>query len=301
MTRRPDISVIVPVRNGGDDVRALLRALDRQTLEPGRFEVIIGDDGSTDGSLDGLSLEHARLTVSPGPPQNSYAARNRAVRASAGTVLAFCDGDCVPAPDWLERGVRELERCDVVAGLIRHRLPEHLSVWSLVDMDQFLDQERSVRAGVAVTANLFLRRELFDRVGGFDDSIPEHGDHDFVARCVASGADLRFAEEVEVGHPTRDRARVFLRKFWIMNRWYGVRARRRGERPDALSPRAWVPVVRTWRGRRWYGRSLGLDSHRLNVSGAHPGTTQRLLAVPIIYLLLPYLAVAAQLRGWRDV
>ena len=49
------VSVIVPVRNGRDDLMQLIDALGRQTLSRESFEVVIGDDGSTDGSTDGLA------------------------------------------------------------------------------------------------------------------------------------------------------------------------------------------------------------------------------------------------------
>ena len=89
-------SVIVPVRNGGGYVAGLLAALEAQTIAPGRFEVLIGDDGSRDGALAGIEAGRPWLRVVAGPPRNSYAARNMAVRASRAPVLAFCDVDCRP-------------------------------------------------------------------------------------------------------------------------------------------------------------------------------------------------------------
>ena len=59
--------------------------------------------------------------------------------------------------------------------------PDPRTVWTLLDMEAAKDHEREVLQGTAETANLFLRRELYDSVSGFDDSIPEHGDFDFVA------------------------------------------------------------------------------------------------------------------------
>jgi glycosyltransferase involved in cell wall biosynthesis len=295
----PLVSVLVPVRNGGRDLPGLLECLERQTLGRERFEILIGDDGSTDGATDGLETADGHLKVMAGPPINSYAARNRIAHAARGEVLAFTDADCRPAPDWLERGLQALEEADVVAGLIRHHVAERLTIWSLVDMDAFLDQERAVRAGVAVTANLFLRRELYERVPDFDESADAFGDHDFVGACVAAGARLAFSPDAVVGHPTRDDGRVFLRKFWNMHEGYGARERRLGRRPEGLKPVALLPIVGVARARRWFGRSLGLDRRRLSGNGIRPTLPQRLAALPILYVLLPYMAAAAQWRGYR--
>lgn len=292
-------SVIVPVRNGGDDVRMLLEQLDRQTVARDAFEVVIGDDGSTDGGVDGLESTDGRVRVARGPAMNSYAARNRAVRSSLGPVLAFCDADCRPEPEWLEHGIRALEAADVVAGRFRFDVPERRNVWSLIDMDGSKDHERQIPDANAETANLFLRRELFDRVGGFDETISEHGDFDFAERCVAAGARLVFAPDVVVWHPVRTRARGVLRAQWIYSRGYAERATRDGKRPEGLKLRNWVPVVQPLRSRRRYGKSLfGPDRRWLGDHGVRPTFAERLVSLPIMYVLVPYVRGVAQLSGW---
>jgi GT2 family glycosyltransferase len=293
-------SVIVPVRNGRRHVLELLAALKAQTLPRSSFEVVIGDDGSSDGSTDGLAGDDGWVRVAYGPPRNSYAARNRAVAASAAPVLAFCDSDCLPEPDWLERGLAALADTDLAAGRIRFVVPEPRTVWTLLDMDGTKDHERQVQQGTAETANLFLRRGIFDAVGGFDGSLPEHGDFDFVERCVAAGARLTYVHDAVVWHPARQRARPFLRALWIYNRWYAARASRDGVRPDAAKLRCLVPLVSTLRARRRQGRPLGLDRAWLAANGVEPQRAESLRALPLMYLLVPYLRAAAQIRGWWD-
>jgi glycosyltransferase involved in cell wall biosynthesis len=277
----------------------LVAALEAQTLARERFEVLIADDGSTDGATDGISTEDGRLRVLPGPPVNPYAARNRAVQQARGHVLAFCDVDCRPEPDWLEAGLAALDDADLVAGLVRF-VPTRRTIWSLLDMEMFLDQERTVRSGRAVTANLFVGRELFDGLGGFDDSLANGGDQEFVSRCVAGGARLAFAPAAVVLHPPRETARALLGKIWTVNRRHGTRVTRAGGRPDGLTLRAWVPFVQVVRSRRRAGRSLLLDRHRLSDSDVEPSPWEDALALPLIYLVLPYLARTAQIFGWRD-
>src|SRR5919201_4454525 len=167
----PLVSVIVPVRNDrGAHLRTLLAALAEQTLPRTRLEIVIGDDGSTDGSTKDLPTADGWVRVLSGPPRSSYAARNRAARAARAPVLAFCDSDCRPEPDWLEAGLAALEDADLAAGRIRFIVPERRTIWTLIDMDTTKDHEREVEIGNAETANLFVRREVYERIGGFDDT-----------------------------------------------------------------------------------------------------------------------------------
>lgn len=294
----PRVSVVVPVRNGRHELPLLLAALRRQTLGPSAFEVLVADDGSTDGGCDGLQDDVLRLRVVTCAPRTSYSARNAAAQVAAAPVLAFTDSDCRPASDWLERGLAALERNEVVAGLVRYDVEGGLGLWGLLDVDTYLDQERAVRNGVAATANLFVGRELFARVGRFDGSIASNGDYDFVQRCVRSGARLGYAPDAEVVHPARDGAGPFLRKHWRTNRAAGLRHACHGE-PLRIS-RDLVPLWRPARVRRYFGRSLRLDRHRLAVNGVCPRPLQDLAALPLMYVLLPYVGLAARIAGWRD-
>jgi GT2 family glycosyltransferase len=293
-------SVIVPARNAGTDLDRLLAALSRQTLSVSRFELVIGDDGSTDGSTDDLPEVGEWVRIMRGPPQNSYAARNRAVRAASAPILAFCDADCVPDPDWLEQGVRALENADLVAGRIRFDVPARRTIWTLLDIDAYKDHELQVRQGTAETANLFIRRDLFDQIGGFDESLPEHGDFDFTMRCVRAGYRLAFGRDALVHHPTRNSARPFLKAAWIYNRWYAVRESRARRLPEGLKLRSWVPFVQPIRARRRWGRSMGPDRQWLGQQGVVPTTGETLLALPLMYMLMPYLGGLAQLKGWWE-
>jgi glycosyltransferase involved in cell wall biosynthesis len=278
--------------------RMLIEALEKQTVSREQFEIVLADDGSVSDTIANLASADEHVRVLAGPRANAYAARNRAVAAAKGSVIASCDADCVPEPEWLERGAAALERADVVAGAIRFIAPNHPTIWALLDMSTFLDQERAVRSGYGLGGNLFFRRELFERVGGFDDSVPNQGDYDFVSRCVAAGAKLTFAAEAVVWHPTRNRAGSYLRKLWAVNRRYAERESRAGRKPEGLKLRNWVPIVQTIRGRRRVGRPLALDRERLGESGVSPTLWDELRALPLIYLLTPYVSGIAQLQGW---
>lgn len=298
MSTEPTASVIVPVRNGGRDLAELLEALAAQTLPRQAFAVLIGDDGSTDGATERLAARDGWLRVVAGPPLNSYAARNRAAAMARTPALVFCDADSRPEPTWLESGLAALENADLVAGLIRFHPSERTTIWAMLDMDMFLDQERSVRIGRAVTANLFVRRDWFERVGAFDDSLPNTGDYDFVARTVAAGARLVFSPDAVVWHPARDSARALFRKIWAVNRRYAEREARYRRKPHGLELRSWVPLVQPLRARRASGRSIVPDRKRLAENAVAPTLWDDARALPLMYLAIPYFAGIAQLAGW---
>jgi glycosyltransferase involved in cell wall biosynthesis len=293
-------SVVIPVRNGLRVLPRLLSALMEQTLPQERFEVIVGDDGSTDGSTDSLETDNGRIRVASGPPLTSDAARNRAARLASSDALVFVDADCLPDPGWLATGLDALREAEIVGGFIRADLPDRPTIWTLLDIDTFVDQERSVKHGYALTGNLFVRRELFNRVGGFDETLHYFGDFDFAVRCRATGARIAFSRNAAVSHPTYNEARSFLRKVWSVNRSYGWYEGRAGRRPDKVRLREWVPLVQPIRSRRSSGRSMGLDRKRLQENGVGHRVRDDLLALPIMYLVMPYLACLGQLAGWRE-
>ena len=110
-----------------------------------------------------------------------------ALTESSGDILAFCDADCVPEPGWLEHGIAALESADLVAGRIRFISPARRTVWTLIDMDTSKNQKALAARGLAETANLFIRRELFDRFDGFDTSDNGYGDYELVQALCRVG------------------------------------------------------------------------------------------------------------------
>src|SRR5687768_1929723 len=103
MPAGPDVSVVVPVRDGADVLGACLDALAAQ--HGVRAEIVVVDNGSTDGT-GAIARAHPAVTavvteVRPG----SYAARNGGIAATRAEVLAFTDADCVPEPGWLAAGL----------------------------------------------------------------------------------------------------------------------------------------------------------------------------------------------------
>lgn len=293
------MSVIVPTRDDLDGMVALIAALRGQTVGAGAFEVVVGADGSPPGTIETLATADGWVRVEVGRAANSYHARNRAAAAATADTLAFVDSDCLPDPEWLEQGLEAIASCDLAAGAIR-LFSKQPSVWTLLDVDLFLDQERYVTRGFAATANLFVRRDWFDRAGGFDPDVPSGGDFDFVQRCVRAGARLRYVPAAVVHHPTRDDAGGFLQKIWRTSRAYGVRRREQGEGLTGSHIASLAPAVMTAYRRRHSGRGLGLNRRRIAETGLRPGIRARVMATAALYLVVHYTRAAAQFSALRS-
>ena len=225
------ISVIVPVHNAKGDIPELVEALVGQTLVPSAYEIILVDDGSTDGSLSRLvdsppsspsEAIRPRLRVVRCPRRcGSYAARNRGLEAAVGANIAFTDADGRPEPGWLEAGLDALKTVPRVAGKVELVCSAAPSVFELVDAARFLRQRRYVREGFGATANLFVRREVFERIGPFDERLLSGGDHEFGQRATAAGIPIAYAAGSVVRHPCRRSFREIARKAFRVGFGFG--------------------------------------------------------------------------------
>jgi len=102
-----DISVVVPFYNAGRYIERCIKGLLAQSYPSTRYEIIMIDNNSTDGSAE-LVRKYSPIRLLVEPKQGSYAARNRGAAAAKRAIIAFTDADCVPAADWLERIVASM-------------------------------------------------------------------------------------------------------------------------------------------------------------------------------------------------
>jgi GT2 family glycosyltransferase len=152
-----------------------------------------------------------------------------------------------------------------------------------------------------VTANLVVRREWFDKLRGFDETLPSGGDYEFVDRAVERGARLRYASRAVVRHPTIGDRRSFLRKIWTYNRWSAVRRARRGDRMDVLGVLGLVPVVGVAISRiRALRPPHGLSSDRLAAAGVTPTLGQHVRGLATLYCVVCYAAGGGRAAGWIE-
>lgn len=212
------MSVIIPVFNDAGPLAECLKALARQTFPADRTHVLVVDNGSTQDIGAVVARELPSAVVLHESTPGSYAARNRGLASATGDILAFTDADCQPNPDWLEQGVAALkERPDVglVGGEVEvfPKSPGRPTGAELYDMTFGLRQRHYIeKMHFGVTANLFTRRSVVDRVGPFSSQLKSSGDYEWGQRVWAAGFAQLHWPAARVRHPARGTLRQLFHK-----------------------------------------------------------------------------------------
>jgi GT2 family glycosyltransferase len=207
----PEVSVVVPVRDGAQSLPALLGSLAAQDLPDSRYEVIVIDNGSRDGSADVAAAHGARVVSEPQP--NRSRARNAGARAAQADALAFIDADCVATPGWLSALLACRGRAPLVAGPVQIETNSPPNAIERFESAWRFDQEKGVKQGWAATANLLAERSAFEAIGGFDTEYPHIGeDVDFCIRAGRAGYALAYCSEAVVLHDAEHELGPVLRR-----------------------------------------------------------------------------------------
>lgn len=215
-----EISVIVPCRNGGPYFRQLLESLILQVVAE-RAEIIVVDNGSTDGSrsvAESVSgLIPVRIVDAPRPANAAYA-RNIGVNAAAGEKLLFVDADDEVAPGYLEAMSAALESHGFVTSRVDSKTlnPDwvraaHGPPWQAEGVDRFFQ----FMSGTGI--NIGLRRALFEKVGGFPTEFSGSQDVVFSWRVQLAGSSIHFVPQALY----RYRYRATLRGLFRQTRNWG--------------------------------------------------------------------------------
>jgi uncharacterized membrane protein/glycosyltransferase involved in cell wall biosynthesis len=191
----PDLSVVICSLNGAAGVARCLRALQTQTIWT-QIEVVVVDDGSTDGTGD-VAREQGAVVIRHATNRGLAAARNSGLRAAAAPIVAFLDDDCEPDPRWAQRllagyqdgvlGVGGAIEPETPGGfmsgfLCRHNPLQPLEInlatsenvvrrfWLYLRRQWTGPVERGRRPVYSLTgANMSFRRQALLDVGGFDE------------------------------------------------------------------------------------------------------------------------------------
>ncbi|MEZ5167612.1 MAG: glycosyltransferase [Acidimicrobiales bacterium] len=266
-TDSPRLAVVIAARDAADTVGAQLDALLVQPC-PVPFEVIVVDNASTDGTARLVESRAAgtprlRLVAAPDGTGAGHA-RNVGVASSAAPWIAFCDADDIVGEGWVAAMADALADHEFVTGPLELRRLN--PPWLQGSRGEYLAAGQPTFEGVfplASSCNLGIRRDVFDRIGGFDEAFRIGQDAELSMRLWLAGVALHFAPEAVVHYRYRrsrravfSQARRFGRAQVAILDLVASAGHRHPRRRNALRRGLWLarklPMLRTRAGQaRW--------------------------------------------------
>ena len=195
---RPAVSIVTPAYNSASYLADTIRSVLAQTVTD--FEMLIVDDGSTDTTADvaqQFAAADSRIRLLRQTNGGISSARNAAIARAQAPVFALIDSDDMWMPTYLEEQLRvlaESPKAGVVSanafnlggsfdGMLLRRVPpgvQRVSLQSLIEVED------------SVCIMSIFRREVVERIGVFDTTLPSSEDYDFWLRAAVAGFDVLF-------------------------------------------------------------------------------------------------------------
>lgn len=197
VARAPRVSVIVPVFNAERFIKAALGSVLAQTYDD--YEIIVVDDGSTDGTQAAVTEMSGPIRYVPQPNQGPSVARNTGITTSRGALVCFLDSDDAWLPDKLAIQVAMIDaqpdlglifadedefdedgiQCASLLGTSRFNsaIPDRLPIPAAF--------QKILRENFILTSTVMARRECFDAAGLFDPALRASEDRDMWSRIAA--------------------------------------------------------------------------------------------------------------------
>jgi succinoglycan biosynthesis protein ExoA len=226
----PQISVIIPCRNEERTIEQVLEALRRQSFPAGRIEVIVADGRSTDGTrekIEGFARAHPgwALRWVDNPGLSAPAGLNAALRETRGEIILRMDAHAIPDPDYVEQCVKVFERSqsDGVGGGIDIQ-PGGSGVIAraiaAAVANPFATGGVRYRSGgmegeVDTVPFAGFRRDVFRRVGGFNEQVPVNEDYEFNYRVRAAGGKIVFSPAIRSRYIARADLGALARQYYF--------------------------------------------------------------------------------------
>jgi GT2 family glycosyltransferase len=201
------ISVVIPTCERPELVARCLAKI------TGADEVIVTDDSNSDRTRQLVRDRFPGVKWVQGPRRGPAANRNFGAGQATFDWIAFIDDDCIPEDRWVE---------NLRSVLVNANLAEGKTICPDKTNHPLEEIVENLCGGLLWSCNFGIRRDLFSRLGGFDEDFLEAGGEDleFVWRLRRNGVSARFAPEAVVYHPAR---RLTLRRWFyrvFQDRWH---------------------------------------------------------------------------------
>lgn len=202
-----EISVIIPTYNNLKLLKKTISCLEQQTVPPDQFEVIVIDDGSSDGTSTWLQNYHTSLNLKPvilSQNRGRSEARNAGLSKAAGSIVLLLDGDLEFGSELISRhAAHHRDKSDVIIGRIAYQPELGHRAYA-----RFLETRGAMKSTFAqqvtgryfLSGNSSLARSVVQQIGGFDTEIHYGEDIDFGLRLEQAGISLTYDPLLKVYH-----------------------------------------------------------------------------------------------------
>ncbi|MFC1580657.1 glycosyltransferase [Thermodesulfobacteriota bacterium] len=217
------ISIIIPIYNSANTLTKCLSGLSK--CFSGDIEIILVDNNSTDNSLQVCNHFKSRypkenIIVVEEMKKGPAAARNSGVAKATGDWLLFTDADCMPSPDWVLdfRTHFNNSKVGAVAGCIQPYPPTNLiqktlALFTLTEnKKEVIHNNFKFPGGLYPTANLAVRKNVFEMIGGFNEDLKFGEDHELCYKTYKSGNRIKVVTDAIVEHIHRKKLRAMLKQ-----------------------------------------------------------------------------------------
>ncbi len=212
----PFVSVIIPFFNNQEEVIRIEKALRKQSYRLDRFEIIFIDNGSTKPFKFTESFISRNILLEEHDYSNSpYSARNRGIEQSKGEIVVFVDANSMPEKTWLKEGIVCLltSNTDLVGGNVQFDFQGQITAGKIVDALTSINMEKSIRErSVAYTANLFVKKNLFDEVGLFEEGVRSGGDVRWTLKAKENGYTITYCKNAVVRKYARSAGKLYQKR-----------------------------------------------------------------------------------------
>ncbi|MBS3166925.1 glycosyltransferase [Candidatus Woesearchaeota archaeon] len=243
----PFVSVIIPVYNGEKTILACLESVFSNNYPC--FEVIVCNDCSTDRTLEFLNLiKDPRLKLinfSINSKTMGSAARNAGIVLAKGDIILLLDSDTIVKSDWINLHIntyKKNNKIQVVGGgvkgihkTISGQADDYCSWWTSIPYSR----SRYIKKLHLPTNNLSLRKEVFEKLGLFDETLKGGEDAEFFSRIIKQKIPCYFNSRIIIKHKDRDSLKSYLKHQYVFG-LHAVNMRKRNKMDYSfLMPRSY--------------------------------------------------------------
>jgi succinoglycan biosynthesis protein ExoA len=249
----PFVTVVMPVRNESAFIERSLGAVWAQDYPPERYEVIVADGLSTDGTLQWLQNQQAsaqsRLKIVTNHGRIAPTGLNAAIAQARGDIIVRVDGHCEIAPDYVRRCVAHLQNAEVdgVGGPLETigQTPLAQAIACAMSSPFGIGNSafRTVKGQTMLTDTVAFpayTRAAIERAGPYDEELVRNQDDEYNYRLRKLGGRILLAADVRARYYSRGNLRSLLRQYFQYGVW---KVRVLQKHPRQMSGRQFVPPL----------------------------------------------------------